>query len=115
MSTKAASTDISKKIVDLLRTLPKDRIKHYASFKDVQLERFENPEVIESIPEKDLKLQYISLRDLVNDKYKNYYKLDDKLLKPKGNPQYYDRLLSELKGEKKENFFSAIRTVVFGK
>lgn len=108
-------TQITEKIVSLLRTLPKDKIKHYASFKDVQLERFQNKTFIDSVSEQDLKLQYISLRDLVNDKYKNYYKIDDKLLKPKGNPQYYERLLSDLKGEKKESLGSAIRTVVFGK
>lgn len=107
--------EIAKKIVQLLKTLPKDRIKHYASFKDVQIARFSDSSLIEQISEKDLKLQYVSLRDLVNDKYRNYYKLDDKLLRPKGNPQYYTRLLDELKGENKESFTSALRTVIFGK
>lgn len=107
--------EIATKIVQLLKTLPKDRINHYASFKDVQIARFSDTALIDQISEKDLKLQYLSLRDMVNDKYKNYYKLDDKLLKPKGNPQYYTRLLDELKGEKKESLGSAVRTVVFGK
>ena len=107
-------TEITEKILSLLRTLPKDRIKHYASFKETQIERFSS-ELVKDISEKDLKLQYISLRDLVNDKYKNYYKLDDKLLKPKGNPDYYNRILSEIKGEKKETFMTAMRTVIFGK
>lgn len=108
-------SEITQKTISLLKTLPKDRVKHYASFKDVQLARFENPEAVASISEKDLKLQYLSLRDLVNDKYKNYYKLDDKLLKPKGNPEYYNRLLGEIKGEKKESFLTAMRTVIFGR
>jgi cytochrome b pre-mRNA-processing protein 6 len=108
-------TELSQKIVSLLKTLPKDRIKHYASFKDVQLERFQNPEVIKNISEQDLKLQYISLRDLVNDKYKNYYQLDDKLLKPKGNPQYYERLMREIRGDNKESVLTGLRTVLFGK
>lgn len=112
MSVKA---EVTEKILSLLRTLPKDRIAHYASFKDVQIERFLNSEVVNTIAEKDLKLQYVSLRDLVNDKYKNYYKLDDKLLKPKGNPQYYERLMAEVRGEKKESLSSAVRTVVFGR
>lgn len=111
----SSKTAITEKILSLLKTLPKDRIKHYASFKDVLIERFLNKDVVDTISEQDLKLQYISLRDLVNDKYKNYYKLDDKLLKPKGNPQYYERLMAELKGEKKESFSSAVRTVVFGR
>lgn len=113
--TMSVKAEITEKILSLVRTLPKDRIAHYASFKDVQLERFLNKEVVDTISEKDLKLQYFSLRDLVNDKYKNYYKLDDKMLKPKGNPQYYERLMADLKGEKKETFGSAMRTVVFGK
>ncbi|KAI5966423.1 uncharacterized protein KGF55_000732 [Candida pseudojiufengensis] len=115
MSSITAKSQITGKIVQLLKTLPKDRIKHYASFKDSQLKRFENKQILQDISENDLKLQYIALKELVNDKYKNYYKLDDKLLKPKGNPEYYTRLLSEIKGEKKETMFSAIRTVVFGK
>lgn len=112
--TSRAHTEITEKILSLLRTLPKDRIKHYASFKDTQIERFSS-NVVKDISEKDLKLQYMSLRDMVNDKYKNYYKLDEKLLRPKGNPAYYERILSELKGEKKESFSTAVRTVVFGK
>lgn len=107
-------TEIIEKTLSLLKSLPKERIKHYASFKDVQLEKYSG-DAIKNVSEKELELQYIALRDLVNDKYKNYYKLDDKLLKPKGNPQYYDRILSELKGEKKETFGSALRTVLFGK
>ncbi|CAN3353169.1 hypothetical protein DICA3_A04390 [Diutina catenulata] len=107
--------ELASKIVNLLKTLPKENIKHYASFKDVQIERFSNMATVETISEKDLKLQYASLRDLVNDKYKNYYKVDDKLTKPKGNPQYYDRLMSEIRGEKKETLATAVKTVVFGK
>ncbi|ABN66848.2 predicted protein [Scheffersomyces stipitis CBS 6054] len=112
MSTK---NEIAQKIVALLKTLPKDRIKHYASFKDVQLERFQNKDLVAGISEKDLKLQYASLRDLVNDKYKNYYKLDDKLLVPKGNPNYYTRIMAEIRGEKKTSFLDAMKIVTFGK
>ncbi|CAH2350452.1 hypothetical protein CLIB1423_01S10418 [[Candida] railenensis] len=106
--------ELLKKIVDLLKTLPQERLKHYASFKDVQIKRFSSSEM-SSVSENDLKLQYISLRDLVNDKYKNYYTLDDKLLRPKGNPEYYNRIMADIRGEKKETIFSAFRTVVFGK
>lgn len=110
-----SKVEIAEKIVALLKTLPKDRIRHIASFKDVQLERFLNKAVVDKISEQDLRLQYMALRDLVNDKYKNYYKLSDKMLKPKGNPQYYERLMAEIKGENKETWQSAFRTVVFGK
>lgn len=110
-----SKAEIAEKILSVLKTLPKDRIKHYASFKDTQLARFLDPAFIGKTDEKDLKLQYIALRDLVNDKYRNYYKLDDKLLKPKGNPQYYERIMAEINGESKENWISAMRTVVFGK
>ncbi|CAK7891563.1 hypothetical protein CAAN1_01S05820 [[Candida] anglica] len=106
--------ELTKKIIDLLKTLPKDRLKHYASFKDVQIKRFSSPEMA-NVSEKDLKLQYISLRDLVNDKFKNYYALDDKLLRPKGNPEYYNRLMADIRGEKKETLFTAMRTVLKGK
>lgn len=114
-SSNMSKAEIAEKILSVLKTLPKDRIKHYASFKDVQIARFLDPAFVEKTTEDELKLQYSALRDLVNDKYKNYYKLDDKLLKPKGNPSYYDRIMSEINGEGKENWLSAMRTVVFGK
>lgn len=104
-----------EKIIALLNTLPKEKLKHYASFKDSQTQRFSNQNLVSQISEQDLKLQYVALKNLCNDKYKNYYELDDKLLKPKGNPQYYQRIMDELNGERKENLMSAIRTVVFGK
>lgn len=107
--------EITQKILSLLRTLPKERLRHYASFKDEQIARFSNKEIVSKISEQDLKLQYISLRDLVNDKFKNYYKLGDKLMRPKGNPEYYERLMAEINGKSKETWGSAIRTVVFGK
>lgn len=113
MSSKSA--DMGKQVLSLLKTLPKDRLNHYASFKDTQIARFSDPETTAQILDHDMRLQYIALRNLVNDKYKRYYRLDEKLLKPKGNPQYYERIMNELKGEKKETIWTAIRTVVFGK
>lgn len=110
-----SKAELAERILSVLKTLPKDRIKHYASFKDTQIARFLDQAFISNTSEEDLKLQYIALRDLVNDKYKNYYKLDDKLLKPKGNPQYYERIMAEIKGESKETWLTAMRTVVFGK
>lgn len=103
------------KIVNLIKTLPKDNLKHYTLFKDVQLQRFQDELVVDAISEKDLKLQYASLRDLVNDKYKNYYPVGDKLLKPKSNPAYYDRLMAEIRGEKRELLMLAIKMVYTGK
>ncbi|KAI5969468.1 hypothetical protein CANMA_001536 [Candida margitis] len=106
---------LTQKIISVLKTLPNERLKPYASFKESQLKRFEDRDVVSSISEQDLKLQFIALKELVNDKYKNHYKLDDKLLKPKGNPEYYNRLMSEIKGEKRESLLTAMRTIVFGK
>ncbi|RLV93450.1 Cytochrome B pre-mRNA-processing protein 6 [Spathaspora sp. JA1] len=111
----SSKQELQRMIVSVLKTLPKERLTHYSSFKQTQLERFQDSKIIDNISEEDLKLQYIALRALVNDKYKNYYKLDDKLLKPKGNPEYYDRLLKEIKGDGKETLLTAMRTVVFGK
>lgn len=107
--------EYTSKILDLLRTLPKDRIKHYASFKDVQIARFSDAQTLKSASEQDLQLQYVALRDLVNDKYRNYYRLSDKLTRPKGNPRYYDRLMRSVRGEGRESIFETIRTVVMGR
>ena len=111
----SSKQEISKKIISLLNTLPKEKLKHYSSFKDSQIKRFSDLQKVNQISEQDLKLQYIALKNLCNDKYKRYYELDDQLLRPQGNQHYYERLMNEINGEKKENLFSALRTVVFGK
>ncbi|QLL31337.1 hypothetical protein HG536_0B02000 [Torulaspora globosa] len=73
-----------------------------------------------ALPDDELSLQSIeeqikALNSLTSNKYKNYYDVGDKLYKPAGNPQYYQRILDEIEGKKKETFMSAFRTVVFGK
>ncbi|QLQ78849.1 hypothetical protein HG537_0B01970 [Torulaspora globosa] len=73
-----------------------------------------------ALPDDELSVQSIeeqirALNSLMSNKFKNYYEVGDKLYKPAGNPQYYQRILDEIEGKKKETFLSAFRTVVFGK
>lgn len=65
--------------------------------------------------EQDLKKQLESLKNLMSNKYQNYYDVGDKMYKPAGNPQYYSRLMDEINGQKKETFFSAMKVIFFGK
>lgn len=69
----------------------------------------------EQFTETQIQEQIKSLSSLMDDKYKKYYNVGDKLYKPAGNPVYYERLMNELEGKNKETLFSALRTVVFGK
>lgn len=69
----------------------------------------------DTITEQDLSRQKHSLDVLMSNKYKNYYDVGDKLYKPSGNPQYYQRLMDEITGQKKENMLTGLRTVFFGK
>ncbi|SCU97318.1 LAFA_0G10902g1_1 [Lachancea sp. 'fantastica'] len=62
-----------------------------------------------------LQEQTHAVNNLLNNKYKNYYAVGDKLMKPQGNANYYQRLMDEIEGKQKETFWSAMRTVVFGK
>ncbi|CAH02320.1 Cbp6 [Kluyveromyces lactis] len=76
--------------------------------------------VQEALPEEhfndtQIQEQIRSLNAIMSDKYKNYYAVGDKLYKPAGNPIYYKRLHDEIEGKGKETFFTAMRTVVFGK
>lgn len=76
----------------------------------------EEPKPFVPMTEEVLRSQYSSLKLIIDNKYQNLYRIkDDKLLTPKGNPEYYTRLLAELNGEKKETKMSAARTVVFGR
>lgn len=63
----------------------------------------------------EIKQQMNSLNNIINNKYRDYYKVGDKLLRPAGNPEYYERLLNEITGKSKESMFSALRVIFFGK
>ena len=59
--------------------------------------------------------QLNALSSLKNNTYKKMYDVTDKLYKPEGNPEYYQRLYDEITGKSKENFFTAMKTVISGK
>ncbi|KAH3661687.1 hypothetical protein OGAPHI_006537 [Ogataea philodendri] len=151
----------AKKIVSLLEKYPADKVKHYASFKFSQIERFCNigslpipKKVLEEqaieqkkqqkmvkIDVKKLKRmifaqedatpdfkkelfdtdiltqQFKSLKSIADNKWADVYKVDKKLLEPKGNPNYYSRLMKDINngGQKRESIFEAFRTVITGK
>ncbi|CCK68586.1 Cbp6p KNAG_0B01390 [Huiozyma naganishii CBS 8797] len=65
--------------------------------------------------DESLRGQVQSMENLLSNKYKNYYDVGDKLYHPAGNPGYYQRIMNELSGQKRESFFTAMRTVFFGK
>ncbi len=64
-----------------------------------------------------LSQQFKSLKNIANSKWEKYYQIDNKLLEPKGNPNYYNRLLGDLDkgGKQKEGFLTAWRTILTGK
>ncbi|KAI0463619.1 hypothetical protein LJB42_002622 [Komagataella kurtzmanii] len=145
--------EVAKRLVSVLESFPKERIEHFASFKEVQAERFA---VIAGLPSKskDLKTtksnksiteivsstlsnksgpkdtfktdaltsqvleqQLVSAANISQNKYSTYYPISSKLLKPKGNPNYYDRLVGDLEkgGKQKEGLLSGMMTVITGK
>lgn len=69
----------------------------------------------ESLTVQSVEEQIKALNALSTNKYKKYYDVGDKLYKPAGRPEYYQRVLDEVEGKQKETFMSAFRTVVFGK
>lgn len=69
----------------------------------------------DELTEQSIKEQIKALNTLTSNKFKTYYDVGEKLYKPAGNPEYYQRILDEIQGKKKETFATAFRTVVFGK
>ncbi|AEY95844.1 FADL372Wp [Eremothecium gossypii FDAG1] len=59
--------------------------------------------------------QRLALERILSNRYKTHYEVGDKLYKPAGKPQYYERLLAEVQGRSKESLLTAMRTVLFGK
>ncbi|GMM34060.1 Cbp6 protein [Saccharomycopsis crataegensis] len=72
-------------------------------------------EFSEKLSPENLKQMIHSLDNLSSNKFAQYYKVGDKLMKPSGYPDYYQRLMGEIQGTNRESWFSAFRTVVFGK
>lgn len=151
----------TKKIVALLQQLPTDKVKHYASFKYTQIERFcniggipvpkavkeeqaaedkkkqvlikidaaklkrmifsekeEQPDYQKNLFNEDiLKQQYKSLKNIHEKKWGDFYAISSKLHEPKGNPNYYTRLLGDVNkgGQKKEGLFAAFKTIISGR
>ena len=131
MSLQQPVREAAKQLVGVLEKFPAERIRHIVSFKSSQIERFKrvaglsgtdgwNESKKASIDEiKDIISRTsapLGLQNtLMSNKYKTYYDVGDKLYKPAGRPNYYQRILDEVQGKQKETFFSAFRTVVFGK
>lgn len=69
----------------------------------------------ENFSEESLLHQIKALKSIESNKYRDYYNPTDKLLKPQGNPRYYERLIAEINGEGKENFITGMKTVILGK
>ncbi|CAI4055494.1 hypothetical protein SKDZ_02G2260 [Saccharomyces kudriavzevii ZP591] len=79
------------------------------------LAKIQNKVVDEKFTEESINEQVRALSTIMSNKFRNYYDVGDKLYKPAGNPYYYQRLIDAVDGKKKENFFTAMRTVIFGK
>ncbi|OWB85324.1 hypothetical protein B5S33_g3988 [[Candida] boidinii] len=61
--------------------------------------------------------QIKSVKSFLDNKYSKLYPVGDKFLKPKGNPNYYTRLMNDINqgGQKKESIFDAFKTIFTGK
>lgn len=92
-----------------------NRTKSPLGLQKSMLKKFADTIPEEEMSEETILQQIRALKTLQSNKFKNLYEVGDKLYKPAGNPDYYQRILDELSGKKKETFMSAIRTVVFGK
>ena len=124
---KEKLTDLSFKEVQMdrfrpLAGLPVTQRENKPSIKDIVNKV--NPYTIKDIEVKsdadkmseDAIVQQIkALKTLQSNTYRDYYYVGDKLLRPQGNPVYYERLLADINGESKENIITGLRTVLLGK
>lgn len=116
MSTTPTTTSIKLILQSLSKWTP-DSLKRYASFKDVQSERFETllTGSQAQLNGKNLNLQAKAFEKLVDNLNKSKFPVSEKLTKPNTNPIYYEKLIDELTpGKPKTPMLTAIRHVVFG-
>lgn len=99
-------------LIKLIKLFPEEKLKPNIAFKNFYYDVFENENKI-NMTEDQIKMQYIALKSLIENKYKNYYSIDDKILKPKSNPDYYLFLLSEVMGTKKASLFYRFKKAFF--
>lgn len=113
----APTTTSLKIIVQALGKWTPDSLKRYASFQDVQLERYE---ALLKGPQAKLNAQHLALQakafdSLITSANKTRFPATEKLTKPSTNPIYYEKLIDELTpGKPKTPMLTAIRHVVFG-
>lgn len=79
------------------------------------LKKVQSTSLQDELNEQTIQEQIRSLSNIANNKFKKYYDVGEKLYNPSGNPHYYQRIMDEIEGKQKETFFSALRTVIFGK
>ncbi|ODQ65285.1 hypothetical protein NADFUDRAFT_83311 [Nadsonia fulvescens var. elongata DSM 6958] len=101
----SGSTTIIRRIISALETLPKDSLKRYASFKDVQKERFTELLKDTNTDITFLHNQQKSLDNILSNKYKQKFAVSEKLRHPTNNPDYYEVILKEIHGNQKKNSF----------
>ncbi|KAL6941861.1 hypothetical protein ACO0QE_003020 [Hanseniaspora vineae] len=92
-----------------------NRTKSPLGLQKSMLKKFADTIPEEQMSEETILQQIKALKTLQSNKFNNMYDVGDKLYRPAGNPDYYQRILDELAGKKKETFMSAVRTVIFGK
>lgn len=124
---KEKLTNLSFKEVQIdrfrpLAGLPSLAKESKTSIKDIvnkvnpyQIKEIEVKSDIESMNEDAIVQQIKALNTLKSNVYRDYYYVGDKLLRPQGNPIYYERLLADINGESKENIVTGLRTVLMGK
>ncbi len=123
---KEKLTSLSLKEVQLNRYRPVAGLKNPEKLKKASISEIvtkANPYSIkepqlkkkEEFTESDILQQIQALKSISSNQYRDYYYPGDKLIRPQGNPDYYERLLAEISGEGKENLFTGLRTVVLGK
>ncbi|ODV58602.1 Cbp6p ASCRUDRAFT_72530 [Ascoidea rubescens DSM 1968] len=139
------TVEASRALIRQINLLPYEKLKPSISFKESQYERYRkianlpqqfeipyikpaisevdfkdeprdnNTESLKTLTLKDFERQINSLKSLSENKFKKYYEVGDKLYKPNGKPEYYERLMKEINGESKAGIFTALKEVFFRK
>lgn len=95
------------------QAVPKKRIVEIV--KEITFKEQPQEVVEEVMTEEGCRRQLASLKRLLANEAGDKYKAGEVLLRPQGNPEYYERLVRELDGEGNETLGSAIRVVMRGK
>lgn len=105
----------AKQLSSVLKKWPDDSHKVYSSFREAQLKLYKTSTPSDLPSAETLELRTEAANKLLDNFNASRFAPNPRILKPDGNPMYYNLIMREASGkEAKSSLFTAIYNTIFG-